>query len=87
MDKKTRITMEIFLYLVIICVMLFLSLRIYLNSRALSCDKCIIDFKSKRSFMDEYTSVKIQAKELYDAFQEGKCLIIWDRTEGYMKNG
>ena len=68
----------------LILVIIILCVLIQTYSKDMSCDKCIIEFKSKIAFNKEYYTFSIGVDELYDNFYNNKkCKVFWDYVAGY----
>lgn len=85
MKQETEIKLSIFIILTLILLIIYIPYK-YSD---MDCSKCIINFKHARAiniYGINY-NINISAIELYDNFVEDKCLIKWDRVNGFMKNG
>lgn len=81
---------EIIIHGAIIILLVLLISYIVESSNKLSCSECIITFESKRiSFIeiDNIFSIPINISfyELYDELSDGKCKVVWDKSNGFMK--
>jgi len=95
-EKQTWLTpkKETFLHIINIIILISLCIAIYAHGKDLSCDQCRINFGSKTASemmrQDDVVAnnFSVAILDLYDYYQDGgKCLVFWDRTNGYMKNG
>ena len=88
MKEKNR---QIIVSVIIIIIFLFLNIYIYNSIKEMDCKKCVIGFKSKmgsQAFGDvRYNEIKVNGTDLYDSFVNGECIVIWEKDQGYMKNG
>lgn len=79
--------------MLIFCILILsaLCIGIYYNGKDLSCDKCIIDFKTVKRPMGgrpqgEMTDVSVSIPILYEHWQEGECYLIFDGNGGFKIN-
>lgn len=79
----------------VLIILLLLGLNGYLilSSRTYNCDKCEISFKNTKVqgvnldlFMQNQTTIKINALDLFSNFKNDKCAVMWSRTRGYYEN-
>ena len=83
MRNKTTIILSILV--IILC--LGLSVKMIIESRQYSCDKCEVHFKSKLFMGDYYSTVNKSIIDLYQSYINENCLVSWDRTQGYISPG
>jgi len=74
---------------ILITVLVFLNIILFTNGMTLDCEKCTIKFKNVRISGAELAQpmvvVEIKARELFEEFKNEKCLVIYDRVQGYLK--
>ena len=87
MNNKTRADLEILIHIFIILIFLGLAGKIYFESYNYSCGNCAIVFKNTRPANGPTFSINVSPYTLYNGFVKDECPIIWDRVNGYMKNG
>lgn len=88
--KIDRFKIEIVLHIILVLILLLLSIRTYINSQEYDCDKCVIQFKHHRTDFGEVEIIyelNSTPEELYEGYIEGECPILWDNTNGYLRNG
>ena len=75
---------EKIIYIIIVLVLLTLDLAIPIYSKSLSCDQCIINYKSKRTTSESIQQdYKLSIIDIYNDYLEGNCLIKFDKNMGY----
>lgn len=74
---------KIFLLISIILVCLGISAKMIVESRAYSCDKCEIHFKSVRFGSNQYQFLNYYITDLFDRYKSGYCAVSWDYNQGY----
>ena len=81
MNKKTKIT----LYIIILLAVIGLNLIILIGTKDMSCKKCVVEFKqTKTSGIQGLTKIiPINITDLADSLNQNKCLLRWDRVQGY----
>lgn len=72
----------------IILILIGLTVKISLNAQNYDCNKCYINFETKTPTEKEtgikaYLPINISVKTLYKGYNEEKCPIVWDRSQGY----
>lgn len=86
MNFKTEVLVSI----IIILILVGLIYKLEIDSKQYHCEECVVKFKHQRvEFANEDIIYKLNmsAIELHEGFIEDKCPIIWDRVNGFMKNG
>lgn len=83
MNSKT----QLFIY-GMFCV-IFLSLSLYLlnQSKQYTCNQCVVEFKSYAPISNNERILRVNITNLYTEFQQNKCMVFWDETQGYMTYG
>jgi len=88
--KPLSIKTEVRIYFILIIIILLLTFKVYYDSQKYNCEECVINFKHK---MNDPVGIQKESEknatiiELYEYFIKDKCLIFWDKANGYMKNG
>lgn len=84
MKQQTRILIGL---ITIFLILISLSIAIFITSRDVNCDKCVIEFKNMEVYgvkLEVPMILKVNATDLYEKFVNETCLIKWSRTEGYI---
>ena len=76
--------LKILVLVSIILVCLGLSAKMIMESRAYSCDKCEIHFKSVRFGSNQYQFLNYYITDLFNKYKAGYCAVSWDRVQGYI---
>lgn len=72
------------IWLFCILIMLGLSFKVYNTSSNADCNKCMVSFTNTAVYGDvPQTSGKIQANELFNEYLNGRCILTWDKWEGF----
>jgi len=87
MNKRTGVRNEIVVYLFIALVCLSLVFYLWEKSKDYSCDKCSVEFKSRLAITNFEKNIIVNITDLYDSYSNNQCLIEWDKTQGFYKNG
>lgn len=75
-------------YILIFVSILILNLAIFFNSNNLSCNKCIVEFKTVKQSgvnLESPMVYDIKVFDLYKGFLDNECLIKWDKNQGYYR--
>lgn len=85
---KKEFYVSLFVHILIVIVLFGLCFRIYYDSSGYDCDSCMVEFKNKAVQFDnnivEY-KLDVKVNDLYLGYIENKCLISWDKLNGYIK--
>lgn len=88
MKKLKNDTIEIIILLCCIMILIGLIVRINLDSKEKTCDKCNITLKQTRADqLHEYVEeFDVKIINLYKSYSEGGCYVSWDTTLGWIIN-
>lgn len=84
MKQQTRILIGL---IAIFLILIGLSTTIFITSRDVNCDSCVIEFKNTEVMgikLEIPMILKVNATNLYGELINGTCLIRWSRTQGYI---
>lgn len=89
MDYHIKENTQIAIYFFVIGILIFLCFYVYFDSKNYSCDECRIEFKSTSpgQEINEFSIINISVQEIHKNLLQGTCAIIWDKSNGFMKNG
>lgn len=72
---------------VLIILLVIINLTLFINGINLDCDNCKVTFKNVRisgiELAEPVLFAEVQAKELYESFAQGKCMIKFQKVQGY----
>lgn len=86
-EKKQQVR-RIFLYLSIILILIGLIVRISINTEKLDENNCRIEFTTNSAQgIKSPIPINISLNELYEGYLIDKCYVIWDHSQGFIKNG
>jgi hypothetical protein len=75
---------ENLIWLFCILIILGLSFKVYNTSSNADCNKCMVSFTNKANYGESlFDSGEIQASKLYSEYLNGRCLLTWDKWEGF----
>jgi hypothetical protein len=75
---------ENLIWLACILIMLGLSFKVYNTSANADCSKCMVSFTNHATFGDyPDTSGKVRADQLFNEYLNGRCLLTWDKWQGF----
>ena len=83
LTEKKEFAIKLFCLIIII----FLNLAIWINGKDLSCDKCIVNFNSRKNvdFFDlSKNDFNISVIELYNSYLENKCIVEYQEGQGFI---
>ena len=85
MKRDTLITI---IYFCLILILIGLTFRVYYDGQGYNCNECIIQFKSKPNVAKDYfPEINVSVLELYKTFNEGECIVKWNKNSGYQYLG
>ena len=87
MEHK-QITYYLMIFITIIS--LSISLATYIKVGKTSCNDCIIDFKTVEQSgmkLEKIYVIEEKLENLYNGLKEDRCVVGWDRSGGYRRNG
>ncbi len=80
--KKEHV--ETILWLLMISIISFLSVRMDKNAEDMDCNECTVMFKNKLPGGDYSDFGEYKIKDLYyELYHESKCTLSWNPTQGY----
>ena len=85
MNKRIGIRNELIVYLFVALVCLSLTYYLINKSNNYSCNQCSIEFKSRLPISNFENIINISISKLYDSYENGSCLIKWDKNQGYYR--
>ena len=79
---------ELILRIINLIIILSLCIAIYLNGQQLDCEKCVLTLTTNKPTVDSasYTRevLKIEVVDLFNSIKEDKCVLRWDKINGWM---
>lgn len=90
MEKKE--ILRAFVYIFVILIVIGLAARVHYRGKEMRCSNCLVNFKFIRGRAVEdlpkvYTEFNVTAFELYEGIKRGRCVVVWDRVNGYLYRG
>jgi len=72
---------EVVIRLVCVIILVVLNLAIVIHGLSLSCDKCVINFRSQRpDEIFEPNNFSVKLLDVYDYYLRDKCLVEFDEN-------
>lgn len=72
---------------IVLIILVGLNLALFFNGIQLSCEKCTIKFSNTQvggvQLSEPMLVAEIKASDLYKEFNNGSCMIKFERTRGY----
>jgi len=72
---------------VLILILVAINLVLLINGMNLDCGECTVTFTNHRvaGANVDFPEVKVTLNELWEAYDEGYCIIKWDRVQGFYR--
>ena len=73
--------------MVLIILLVGLNITLFVNGVTMTCDDCKVVFKNVRisgvELAEPVLFAEVKAVDLYESFAQGKCMIKFDKVQGY----
>jgi len=70
-----------------IVVLIFLTIKISIDSTNYSCDKCIVSLSNSLELGTFNKFYEEPVTKLIESYKNGTCIYTWDPNQGYIKSG
>ena len=87
MKPIKRETTESYIWIFCIIVVLSLTIKLTNDAREYDCNKCTVSLYNIPPYGEQFKIAEENITKLIEAYKDGKCLYIWDPSQGYIKNG
>ena len=87
MEHK-QITYYLMIFVTIVCISIAFSL--YVEDKKTSCSDCKVKFTTMETSgvkLNQYHIIEEKMTNLFSELENGQCLVRWDRTGGYYRDG